>query len=207
MKTRTIVLAAAAMLLMAIIPTVAKAQDPFKDLEENYPVVTVKTPNIENFVTAYLSEAEDEHLGSLAEMWQKHLNKEAFDESEKVTVDAKNGYVCFETFDLEDSEGFNSMTEMCYWNCDDKKHKLFAENVGVTQNGKPVFTEFTGLFVYVYDNASQTLYTIDQDLLGLEDVRGDVTFRLPQKGKDIDVFFSDGTQKKLAWNGKGFTLK
>jgi hypothetical protein len=33
---------------------------------------------------------------------------------------------------------------------------------------------------------------------------GEVTFKLPRQGKDIDVLFSDGTQKKLTWNGKGF---
>jgi hypothetical protein len=49
---------------------------------------------------------------------------------------------------------------------------------------------------------------IDQELLGLVDeIRGETTFSLPQKGKDIDVVLSDGTQKKLSWNGNGFTLK
>lgn len=39
-----------------------------------------------------------------------------------------------------------------------------------------------------------------QTLIGLDnEVRGEVTFSLPQKGKDIDVFYSDGTQKKLVW--------
>jgi len=52
---------------------------------------------------------------------------------------------------------------------------------------------------------------IDQDLLGLGEVdQGTTTFLLPQKGKDIDVFFHNGsktTQKTLVWNGKGFNLK
>lgn len=206
MKTRSFLTAVAALILMVVIPTCAKAQDPFKNLTENGDVGTVKTPNIENFVTTYLSDPQDEHQGFLHGMWKKYRRNEPFENGEKVTVDAKNGYVCFET--AEDEIGYSSATEMCYWNCDDKKHKLFAENVIVTLNGKPAFTEFSGLYVYVYDNTTQKLYMIDQELLGLGDeVRGEITFRLPQKGKDIDVFFSDGTQKKLAWNGKGFTLK
>ena len=49
---------------------------------------------------------------------------------------------------------------------------------------------------------------IDQDLLGLgEETHGMVTVGLPRQGKDIDLTLSDGSKKKLAWNGKGFTLK
>lgn len=201
-----ILLAAATVLLMAATSNVAKAQDPFKDLTKNGDVGTVKTPNIENFVTTYLSDPQDEHQSFLHSMWKKYRRNEPFENGDKVTVDAKNGYVCFETG--VDEMGYSSSTEMCYWNCDDKKHKLFAENVSVTLNGKPAFTEFTGLYIFIYDNATQKLYFADQEPLGLGDeVSGMVTFRLPQKGKDIDVLFDDGTQKKLVWNGKGFTLK
>ena len=67
---------------------------------------------------------------------------------------------------------------------------------------------FKDLTENFFVNATKSLFMIDQDLLGLDDeVRGEVTFRLPQKGKDIEVFYSDGTQKILSWNGKGFTLK
>ena len=104
--------------------------------------------------------------------------------------------------------------EFCYWNCDDGKHKLFAQNVGLIQEGQPIIAQFEGLYVYAYDNATKKLYMIDQDLLGLggdlwDYSNGVITFKLPQKGKDIEVFINtDGkvTQKKLVWNGKGFKL-
>ncbi len=203
MKKRTIVLAIAALMLATSLPFAAKAQDPFKNLTDNGEVASYKVPNITEFVTGYLNNPEDEHLGYLNSLWKKHLNHQAIDKNEKVTVDSKNGFVCFESG--PDESGFTSITEMCYWNCSDGLHKLFAENVNVNQNGKPVFTEFTGLYIYAYDNATQKLYLIDQELIGITDeVRGEVTFKLPRQGKDIDVLFSDGTQKKLTWNGKGF---
>ena len=213
MKTRTLFLAIAAVLfLMAIVPDNAKAQDPFKDLEENYLVTTVQTPSIVGFITAYLSEPEDEHSGALADVWEKYLKNEPQDQGVTLTVDKKNGYVRYELdYDVaypDDKMGIKGVTEFCYWNCADGKHKLFAENTSTTQDGKPFFGQFDGLYIYAYDNDTKKLYMIDQELLGLVDeIRGETTFSLPQKGKDIDVVLSDGTQKKLAWNGNGFTLK
>lgn len=191
---------------MASVSNTVKAQDPFKDLEENGYVATVKEANIVGFVTAYLSDPQDEHMGYLSSIWRKYLRNEPFENGDFVTVDTKNGYVCFNS--SEDSEGYSSYTEMCYWNCDDGRHKLFAENVGVIRDFEPVATEFTGLYIFVYDNVTRNLYFVDQELLGLGDeVRGmDVTFSLPRKGKDIEVFFNEGWEKLLVWNGKGFTL-
>lgn len=211
MKTRTFLLTSVTMILMAIIPNVAKAQDPFKNLTKNEAVRTFKVPDIVDFVTVFLSETEDELRGSIAPEWQKYLKNEKLSKGVTITVDKKNGYVRYEMDDdvayPEDKSGYKSYVEYCYWNCSDGLHKLFAENVGITQNGKPVFTEFSGLYIHVYDNATQKLYEIDQDLLGLgEGTHGD-SFSLPRQGKDIEVTYSDGSKKKLAWNGKGFTLK
>lgn len=184
----------------------AMAQNPFKNLTENETVATYNVPNIADFVSGYLSDPQDEHSGYLSEVWKKHLKNEALEKDEKVTVDIKNGYVCFESG--PDEEGYKSVTEMCYWKCDDGLHKLFAENNVTTRNNKPVYTEFSGLYIYAYDNATQKLYLIDQDLVGMtEELHGEVSFSLPRNGKDIKVSFGDGSQKTLAWNGKGFTLK
>lgn len=214
MKTHALLMASA-FLFMAIIPNVAKAQDPFKNLTKNEPVRTFKVPDIVDFVTVFLSETEDELRGSIAPEWQKYLKNEKLSKGVTFTVDKKNGYVRYEMdYDIaypEDKTGEKSCVEFCYWNCADGLHKLFAENVYLTQKGKPIFTEFSGLYIYAYDNATQKLYMIDQDLLGLdEEIHGEVTFSLPRVGKDIDVFFHDNskvTEKKLIWNGKGFTLK
>lgn len=192
----------------------ANAQDPFKDLTKNDAVVTVKSPSIISFVSSFLSEPEDELRGSIAPEWDKYLNQEPLDKGVTLFVDQKNGFVRYEMdYDIaypEDQTGLKSYVEYCYWNCADGTHKLFAENVGMTQNGEPAFAQFEGLYIYAYDNATQKLYMIDQELLGLgDDVRGEVTFALPRKGKDIEVCIIKGAekiQKKLVWNGKGFNL-
>ena len=211
MNKRVIILCTMALLCSLC----AKAQDPFKDLTKNESVVTIKTPDIVDFVTYYLSEPQDELKASIASEWELYLKNEKLDKGKAFTVDKKNGYVRYDIdYDIlypDDKTGEKLCVEFCYWNCADGLHKLFAENVGSTVNGKPIFTEFTGMYIYVYDNATQKLYMIDQDLLGLdEEIHGEVTFSLPRVGKDIDVFFNNKskvTKKKLIWNGKGFNLK
>ncbi len=212
MKKHTVLLAAAAFMLMAFLPNAAKAQDPFKDLTKNDAVCTLKVPDIVDFVTAYLTDPEDELNGSVAAEWTKYLKNEKQGKGVTFTVDKKNGYVRYEMdYDVvypEDKSGEKTCVEYCYWNCADGLHKLFAENVVITRKGKPIFTEFSGMYILVYDNATQKLYTIDQDLLGIgEETHGEVTMTLPRKGKDIEINLANGTKKTLAWNGKGFTLK
>ena len=239
MKTRTFILATAALALMAIVPNAAKAQDPFKDLTKNDVVATFKVPDIVDFVTFFLNDPIDEQRESVATEWQKYLKNEKPGKGVSFVVDKKNGYIRYEnatellrphiiaaditpaTFTEELSRTFfhsklnrnynkgeKSIVEYCYWNCADGLHKLFAENVKLTRNDKPVFAQLTGLYIFVYDNATQKLYRVDQTLLGLggEVTAGEVTFDLPRFGKDIEMY-ANGTQKKLVWNGKGFTLK
>lgn len=211
MKTKALMICAVALFCFLN----ANAQDPFKDLTKNDAVVTVKTPSIINFVTAFLSEPEDELRGSIAPEWDKYLNNKPLGKGVTLLVDQKNGYVRYELdYDVaypDDPTGLKSYVEYCYWNCADAAHKLFAENVGMTENGEPVFAQFEGLYIYAYDNATQKLYMIDQESIGLgDDTRGEVTFALPRKGKDIEMCIIKGTkkiQKKLVWNGKGFNLK
>lgn len=198
----------------------ATAQNPFKDLTKNTPSTEVtfkgQSPTIVDFLTCYLSETEDELRGALSQAWDNYLRKDEPEKGVTFTVDQKNGYVRYDMdYDVaypDDPSGIKSYVEYCYWNCDDGKHKLFAENVGMTQDGKAIIGQFDGLYIYAYDNATKTLYMIDQDLIGLVDDlhdsrQGPITFALPQKGKDIDVFINTDTkviQKKLTWNGKGF---
>ena len=192
MKKRVIILCAMALLGSLC----AKAQNPFKDLTKNASVATLKVPDIVDFVTAYLSDTEDELRGSIAPEWQKYLKNEKLSKGVTFTVDKNNGYVRYDWVDKKSNE--KTYVEFCYWICADGLHKLFAENVGATINDKPVFT------------ATQKLYEIDQDLLGLgEETHGEVTFGLPRVGKDIDVFIHNRSvvkQKKLTWTGKGFSI-
>ena len=205
MKTNKLLLTAATMVLMLFVTNVANAQDPFKDLKKNPAVATFRVPDIVDFVTVYLSNPDDELRGSIAPEWQKYLKNEKLSKGVTFTVDKNNGYVRYDRVDKKSNE--KSYVEYCYWNCADGLHKLFAENVGITINDKPVFTEFSGLYIYVYDNATQKLYMFDQDLLGLgEETHGMVTFSLPRTGKDIEVTYANGSKKKLTWNGNGFSF-
>ena len=210
MKTKTLIICAVAVFCCLG----AYAQDPFKDLTKNDAVVTVKAPSIIDFVSAFLSEPEDELRGSIAPEWNKYLNHEPQSKGVTLLVDQKNGYVRYEVdHDVaypNDPTRIKSYVEYCYWNCADGAHKLFAENVGMTENGEPVFAQIEGLYIYAYYNATRKLYMIDQESLGLgEATWGEVTFALPRKGKDIEVCLIKGSkkiQKKLVWNGKGFKL-
>lgn len=212
-----IILSCAAILCICLGAT---AQNPFKDLTKNTPSTEVtfkgQSPTIVDFLTCYLSETEDELRGALSQAWDNYLRKDEPEKGVTFTVDQKNGYVRYDMdYDVaypDDPSGIKSYVEYCYWNCDDGKHKLFAENVGMTQDGKAIIGQFDGLYIYAYDNTTKTLYMIDQDLIGLVDDlhdfgQGPITFALPRKGKDIDVFINTETkviQKKLTWNGKGF---
>ena len=96
MKTRMLLLTSVTMILMAIIPNVSKAQDPFKNLTKNEAVRTFKVPDIVDFVTVYLSETEDELRGNIAPEWQKYLKNEKLGKGVTFTVDKKNGYIRYE---------------------------------------------------------------------------------------------------------------
>ena len=91
-------------------------------------------PTISDFATAFLSVYEwnddsddvlDEARNAMKQTWLDHLKGEKLSQNEKLTVDQKNGYICYEY----NGDGHQQITEMCYWNEADGKHKLFAYNV------------------------------------------------------------------------------
>ena len=49
-----------------------------------------------------------------------------------ITVDKKAGYMLLESR----QDGFTIKWEMCYWNMADKKHKLLAYCVELSENGR-----------------------------------------------------------------------
>ncbi len=214
MKTRTIIICAMALLCCLGV----KAQNPFKNLKKSDALVDVtfngNSPTIVDFLTSYTKVGEDELRFVVAEEWDKYLKNKPLSQGVSFYVDQKSGYIRFDLdFDVaypDEQLEQKICVEYCYWNCSDGTHKLFAENVGSIEKGKPAYAPFDGLYVYAYDNATEKLYEINQDLLGLDDeIRGKVTYALPKKGKDIDVFFhntSKTTQGTLVWNGNGFSL-
>ena len=52
-------------------------------------------------------------------------------------------------------------TEMCYWNEADGKHKLFAYNTWLYENGVPAGGQYGGLIFYRYTNATKKMVMCD----------------------------------------------
>jgi hypothetical protein len=102
---------------------------------------------------------------------------------------------------------------MCYWNCADQKHKIFAFNEACFTNGKYSPGQFDGLVLFRYNNATKGMDTIaDNGLAALYDSLAEgvmPSFALPRSGKDITatLWFPSGMkqQKILKWNGNGFS--
>ena len=133
----------------------------------------------------------------------------------KIVSDVKNGYVSREVESGED--GSVSKIEMCYWNCANKKEKIFAVNVISLENGG--FDESSITF-YRYDKANGVMKKIpapfDRKVKPLDfanpqktrperinyarNVRNEDAnawppiFTLPRIGKDIEIRIADANQ-------------
>ena len=158
----------------------ALAQNPYP--EENDPDVysiTVKyqgqKPIINDFINAWLGEPEDELSGMLYEMWHNYLNNKPLDKTEKVTLDAKNGFASFEAVyppDEYNTEGGKLIVEMCYWNSSDGNHKIFASSVQQFQGDRAILTEFGGITFGIYNNTTHKMMFVNADVMGIEVVTG-----------------------------------
>ena len=163
-------------------------------------------PTISDFVTAYLSQEDDEEMiRGIREDWASHRQGRALSNGASFTVDERNGFI---RYDKRYTATTYSYTELCYWNCKDNKHKLLAVNRGCIEEGRPVTAQFTGLKFYTYDNQTKTMsWTSCQDLGAGVHVRPEVTYALPQAGKDIvaTIHAQQGEVLILMkWNGAKF---
>ena len=163
-------------------------------------------PTISDFVTAYLSQEDDEEMiNSIREDWSRHQQGKALSNGASFTVDVKNGFV---RYDKRYTGNTYSYTELSYWNCSDLAHKLLAVNRGCIEQGKPVTAQFTGLKFYTYTN--QTKRMVDTSCLDLGagiHTQSEVTYALPQNGKDImaTIHAKQGdVQILMKWNGTKF---
>ena len=175
------------------------------------------TPTISDFVWAYLCEivkdgddvdCYNESEGAFKNAWIRHRKGQPQNEGCTLTVDEKNGYVCYESR----YEEHLLKVEACYWNEADKKHKLFAINVACFSNGKYSPGQFDGISFYRYNNATKKmLYTTDTGIdraLGTDDGAW-ISYALPHSGKDIVMtkwWNETGKQEQhtLKWNGRRF---
>ena len=175
-------------------------------------------PTISDFATAFLYAYEwnensddvlDEARNAMKNVWLDHLKGEKLSQNEKLTVDQKNGYICYES----QGDGYLSRTEMCYWNEADGKHKLFAYNVRLFSNGTCIAGQFDGLTFYRYNNATKKMTECAPP--GFDEIYGTddgarVSYALPRTGKDI--IYTEWTdkgkrkQKTLKWNGRKFSF-
>ena len=163
-------------------------------------------PTISDFVTAYLSQEDDEEMiRGIWEDWQCHQQGKALSDGASFLVDVANGFV---RYDKRYASNTYSYTEFCYWNCKDNQNKLLAVNRGCIEGGHPVTAQFTGLKFYTYDNATKRIvHTYNTDLGAAIHTRSEVTYALPQAGKDIMATIhaqQREVQILMKWNGAKF---
>ena len=176
------------------------------------------SPTISDLAWAYLSDyvynedddVLDEARNAAKYAWTLYRKGEPLPEDVTLTIDQKNGYVCYESKDEE----WLVRIEMCYWNEADKKHKLFAYNVACFNNGKCSPGQFDGLLFYRYNNATKTMVPCDDPgfdtRYGTDDGDGVayINYDLPRTGKNIveNIWYESGKQQKiLKWNGRRFS--
>ena len=163
-------------------------------------------PTITDFVTAYLAQEDNEEvIKSIKEDWKCQQQGRALSNGASFTVDTRNGFI---RYDKRYTATTYSYTEFCYWNCKDNAHKLLAVNRGCIEEGRPVTAQFTGLKFYTYTNQTKVMkWTSRLDLGASIDVSPEVTYALPQAGKDImaTIHAQQGeVQILMKWNGAKF---
>ena len=167
-------------------------------------------PDIMDFAWAYASANDgdpentpDESSAALRQSLECYRIGEAQPEGFTITVDRKAGYILVQS----KHDGYTSKWEMCYWNMDDKKHKLFAMCVELSENGMRMNPgQYDGLTFYRYDNATRQMKHVD---MGIDVQYFNISYALPRVGKDIIVtHWSENGREKwqtaMKWNGHGF---
>lgn len=186
---------------------------------------TGKQPTIRDFLQAYLlslpdindlDECDVEGM-SLFENFRHAVLYQgegiALEPSEKLVIDLKNGYACYE----QHHESAVSRIEMCYWNQADGKHKLFACVRQTFDNGWYVAGQYDNMEFFRYNNATKTMKKISYEEIGVDAVNEESSnmnvlrsISLPRTGKDIEVTWWDINGEcgasTLKWNGHGFNF-
>ena len=142
-----------------------------------YPYVTTVTftgesPDICDLVTSLIIN-EDMLMdsGDFIDAWDHYLRHEQQEPGSEINVDKKNGFVEMTAEYCDDSDGtmhqHKSIYQMCYWNCADGKHKLFAVNLNTMYDGRYYEGQTTGLVLNLYENARHIMWDVNEDNLGL----------------------------------------
>lgn len=174
----------AAVLLLAGAWSDVQAQNkPLKSYPEDllaveYPYFTTvkfkgKAPGICDFITANINDdGMPMDTGDVIDAWNHYLRGEPQEKGSELIVDKKNGYVSHVSdYTIEYDDGVlycKSLYEMCFWNCADGKHKLFAMSDNSMVNGRFKEGQTTGIYFYLYDNARHIMWQVVDYLLGAE---------------------------------------
>ena len=205
-KTTSRTLAIIIMAVVSYMPMQAQVPYPKSFFEDSYfeqMKLKGKAPGIGDFATHFFeSDAMPEIWGLAYDAWKHYQKHEPQTKGTSFVYDAKNGYLRFDVNyreaygdDIENEEV--SCIEMCYWNCADRKHKLFAINCKSMTDGRYYEAQYEGLVFQIYDNATRKLYVVSAADLGAEiNVGTDENYSM----KDGEYFVTDretGKPKKL----------
>ena len=172
------------------------------------PTITDFAWALVNYTPPEGDEVENEAINTLKGALARYRQGKPQPAGERLIVDVKNGYILHEL----NEDSYTIKSEMCYWNIEDGKHKLFAYNVQTTNDGISEPGQFDGLCLYDYTNATKKMTPYFGDLyLNLFDAgEGNYnTYELPRTGKDIIIttWYEVGQRKKTAkWNGLYFNV-
>ncbi len=190
-----------------LVAEVAMAQD------YSFPVkFKGKAPSISDFVTALVNQEEaGELLGYIGREWENY--QQGKPTQGKFTLKSSYGFVRYEETMENAGKDVTSITEFCYWNCRDGRHKVVALATNVYEDGVPAAWQFSGLTLYMYDRKTQRMEAVYNNDLGIEDlgVNSIIIYSLPDIGKNIIATANDPEKGECkfvyVWNGRRFNLQ
>lgn len=170
---RAIVIICIALLAVGGISILAQKKSYPKDIFgyelENRVTFKGNSPRISDFVTTFFKGEEMiEIWGTAKDAWNHHLRNEPQEYCAQIFVDEKNGYMRFfrDWKECDEEIDDKSTIEMCYWNCADGNHKLFAVNCFSMSHDKYYIGQFSGINFYLYDNATHKLWAVNNEDIG-----------------------------------------
>lgn len=225
-KTRRVMLLAVVAWLysMSISAQVPYPKDMFSDEMATQVKFKGAQPTIRDFVNAYFNsdEAWPEIWGTCLDAWENYKAGKPQVKGSKVLLDTKNGFFRFtqnlkEAYGEDFSDNDEYFIEMCYWNCADKKHKVFAVSLFGKEHDIWTNGQYNGITFHIYDNATHKMYQVPTEDMGIafdptnHDYANDVyptdVYFLPQKGKDIRLethIGKDMKERLFKWDGMRF---
>ncbi len=178
-------------------------------------------PTISDFVTAYFSSDDGypEILGDCMLAWNAYKQGKKLAKGSAILLDTKNGYMRYTQnlrkaygTDWSDKDVYHM--DMCYWNCADNRHKVFAVALYGMEHGKYVDGQYGGMTLFIYDNDTRNMYQVSTDDMGINfdyTPQGETypvhVVKLPRTGKDIihEIYYgSNKTVRKHIWDGMRF---